>query len=266
MKLLAATLLALALALLSAGQGGEAPDSCPLVLALDADGDGALSCSEVEGASAALLTLDADGDGALSPEEYGRARPAATGRTPEAASRILAVLAELDQDRRGNMNVPEEDGRLLRLLAEATGARSVVEIGTSNGYSGLWLSLALRATGGTLTTFDIDPERARRAQENFARAGVEDLVTIVLGDAHEEVLKLQEPIDLLFLDADKPGYIDYLQKLKPLVRPGGLVLAHNMKRPEPDPRYLEAITTDPDLETLFLHMEDAGMAVTLKKR
>ncbi|MBI4881851.1 MAG: class I SAM-dependent methyltransferase [Planctomycetes bacterium] len=265
MKMLAAALLALALALLSAGQGGEAPDSCPLVLALDADGDGTLSRSEVEGASAALLGLDSDGDGALSPEEYGRARPAA-GRTPEAASRILAVLGELNQDRGGNMNVPEEDGRLLRLLAEAAGARNAVEIGTSNGYSGLWISLALCSTGGSLTTFEIDPERAQRAHENFAKAGVADLVTIVLGDAHEEVLKLREPIDVLFLDADKPGYVDYLEKLKPLIRPGGLVLAHNMRRPEPDPRFIEAITTDPELETLFLHMEDAGMAVTLKKR
>ncbi len=92
------------------------------------------------------------------------------------------------------------------------------------------------------------------------------MVTLVEGDAHVEVVKLKEPIDLLFIDADKEGYLDYLNKLLPLVRPGGLIAAHNMNRPSPDPRYVEAITTNPDLETIFLNMHAAGMAVTLKKR
>jgi len=92
------------------------------------------------------------------------------------------------------------------------------------------------------------------------------MVTLVEGDAHEEVTKLKEPIDVLFLDADKEGYIDYLNKLMPLLRPGGLILAHNMNPGQADPRYVEAITTNPDLETLFLHMDGAGVGVTLKKR
>ena len=85
-------------------------------------------------------------------------------------------------------------------------------------------------------------------------------------DAHEEVLKLKGPIDLLFLDADKKGYIDYLTKLLPLVRPGGLIVAHNMVYPPPDPAYIKAVTTNPTLETIFLHMDHAGVGVTLKKR
>ena len=91
-------------------------------------------------------------------------------------------------------------------------------------------------------------------------------MTLVEGDAHVEVTKLREPIDLLFIDADKEGYLDYLNKLLPLVRPGGLIVAHNMKSPPPDPRYVRAITTNPDLETVFLNMHSAGVAVTLKKR
>ena len=155
---------------------------------------------------------------------------------------------------------------MLRLLTEAAGAKRVVEIGTSNGYSGIWFCLALRSTGGKLITHEIDSGRAELARENFKRAGVEELITLVEGDAHDEVTKLKEPIDILFLDADKPGYIDYLNKLLPLVRPGGLILAHNMNSPAPDPRYIEAITTNPDLETVFLHMDAAGIGVTLKKR
>jgi caffeoyl-CoA O-methyltransferase len=141
-----------------------------------------------------------------------------------------------------------------------------VEIGTSNGYSGIWLALALRATGGRLTTYEIDARRAALARDNFRRAGVDHLVTLVEGDAHIEVTKLREPIDLLFLDADKGGYLDYLTKLLPLVRPGGLIVAHNMRSPAPDPRYVKAITSNPDLETVFLNMHSAGVGVTLKKR
>lgn len=178
---------------------------------------------------------------------------------------ILDVLAEMDGQRRGNMNVPLEDGRLLRLLTATSGAKRVVEIGTSNGYSALWFCLALRDTGGRLTTFEIDGQRAALARENFKKAGVEDLITIVMGDAHETVKNLKDPIDILFLDADKPGYPDYLAKLLPLVRPGGLIIGHNMHRPAPSPEYIKAISTNPQLETVFLNMEAAGIALTLKK-
>jgi len=185
----------------------------------------------------------------------------------EAEKKILNILDDMDKNqRRGMMNVPVEDGRLLRLLTEATGAKHVVEIGTSNGYSGIWFCLALRKTGGKLTTYEIDARRASLARENFKRAGVDKLVTLVEGNAHETVTKLKNPIDILFLDADKEGYIDYLNKLSPLVRPGGLVVAHNMNPRQADPRYVKAITTNADMETLFLHMQGAGVSVTLKKR
>jgi predicted O-methyltransferase YrrM len=95
---------------------------------------------------------------------------------------------------------------------------------------------------------------------------VEDLVTLVFGDAHEKVAGLQGPIDIVFLDADKEGYVDYLEKLLPLIRPGGLVIAHNMHRPAPYPEFIKAYTTNPDLETLFLNMDNAGIGVALKKR
>lgn len=185
----------------------------------------------------------------------------------EAEKKILSVLDDMDKNqRRGMMNVPIEDGRLLRLLTETVGAKHVVEIGTSNGYSGIWFCLALRKTGGKLTTYEIDARRASLARENFKRAGVDKLVTLVEGDAHQTVTKLKGPIDILFLDADKEGYIDYLNKLLPLVRPGGLILAHNMNPRQADQRYVKAITTNADLETIFLHMQAAGVGVTLKKR
>jgi predicted O-methyltransferase YrrM len=198
--------------------------------------------------------------------EGGSVKSEPIARTPE-ERRILEVLDDMDENQRqGMMNVPKEDGRLLRLLTEATNASHVVEIGTSNGYSAIWICLALRATGGKLTTFEIDEERAGLARKNFERAGVDDLITLIPGNAHEEVTNIKERIDILFLDADKGGYLDYLEKLFPLVRPGGLVIAHNMRRPAPYPEFIKAYTTNPDLETIFLNMDAAGIGVALKKR
>jgi predicted O-methyltransferase YrrM len=150
----------------------------------------------------------------------------------------------------------------LRLLTEATGAKNVVEIGTSTGYSGLWLCLALQKTNGRLTTFEIDHQRASMAREHFREAGVEKMVTLIEGDAHEQVAKLKGPIDIAFIDADKGGYVDYLNKLLPLVKPGGLILAHNV---DMVPDYVKAVTTSGVLETIF-YMEGGGLGVTLKKR
>ena len=185
----------------------------------------------------------------------------------EAETRILAILDEMDRDQRGGMmNVPLKDGRFLRLLAEATGAKHVVELGTSNGYSGIWWCLALKTTGGRLTTFEIDAQRAALARQNFKRAGVDSMVTLVEGDAHQEVSKVKEPIDIVFIDADKEGYSDYFTKLLPLVRPGGLIVAHNINPGMADPGYIKLITMNPAVETLFLNQDTGGISVTLKKR
>jgi predicted O-methyltransferase YrrM len=182
----------------------------------------------------------------------------------ELEKRILTVLNEMDSQRRGMMNVPPEGGRFLRLLAEAIGAKSVVEIGTSNGYSGVWQCLALKTTGGKLSTFEIDAQRAALARENFKKAGVDDIVTLVEGDAHQKVAQVTGPVDMAFVDADKEGYSDYVKQLLPKMRPGGLIVAHNVSQRMADPKFIEAITTNPDLETLFFS-EGGGISVTMKK-
>ena len=186
------------------------------------------------------------------------------GNSPE-ESRVLAVLDEVHRTQR-YLSVPEADGRLLRMLVESIGAKHVVEIGTSTGYSGLWLLIALMKTGGRLTTYEIDRGRHETARANYDRAGVLGFAALVLGDAHAEITKLKDTVDLAFIDADKDGYLDYLRKLAPLVRSGGLIVAHNMASPPPDPRYVQAVTTDPSYDTIFLNMHDAGVGVTLKKR
>lgn len=274
----------------------------PIMTALDANSDGELSADEIAKAAEALKKLDKDGDGKLSREEWrpqigpgfgtrgpgegagpggkagaGRGIRGAPGARPAVSiessiqpkdddeKKLLQLIEDITRKQGRMLNVPVQDGRMLRLLAEAVDAKTVVEIGTSNGISGIWLGIALRKTGGKLLTHEIDPQRAALARENFAAAGLADQVTIVEGDAHETVSKLKGPIDLVFLDADKEGYLDYLNKLLPLVRPGGLILAHNITPQMADPAFVKAITTNPDLETLFYN-EAGGLSITLKKR
>jgi predicted O-methyltransferase YrrM len=261
----------------------------PLLQAFDTDRDGTLSAAEIDAAAAKLRERDANKDGKLTADElprgpggrggFGRGGPGGGQGAMEADSELSKpplpkddgekrILAALEHARGGERyaNVSTADGRLLRQLTESLGAKRVVELGTSTGESGLWFSLALRKTGGKLYTHDIDPGRIAVARENFKRAGVDDIVIITEGDAHQTAPRNKDPIDILFIDAEKEGYDAYLKELLPYVRPGGLIVAHNMKRPAPNPRYIEAITTSPDLDTSFVLMDGAGVGITLKKR
>lgn len=186
----------------------------------------------------------------------------------DAEKRIIAVMdAMQDNQARGMGNVLPEDGRLMRMLAESLQAKQIVEVGTANGYSAMWFCLALRETGGRLTTHEIDPQRIAMAKENFRLAGVETLVTLVEGDAHETIQNLKGPIDLVLLDAEKEGFVDYLEKLLPLVRKGGLILAHDSSgQATMMDAYFKAITENPDLETVLVDPSKWGVCITRKMR
>jgi predicted O-methyltransferase YrrM len=180
----------------------------------------------------------------------------------DAEKRILSTLDDIVKAGKLYANVPAADGRMLRILAEAVNAKNVIEIGTSTGISGLWFCLALQKTGGRLTTFEFDAGRAAAARTHFQNAGVDRIVTLVEGDAHQNITRLKDPIDVVFIDADKEGYVDYLNKLLPLVKPGGLLLAHNVNMVQ---EYMKTIRSNADLETL-VYSDGGGLAVTLKKR
>ncbi len=273
------------------GQPGRGGPPNPLLQAFDTDHDGTLSAAEIDAAAAKLRERDTNKDGKLTADELPRGRGGfggrggpggGPGRGPEGMeaesdlSKPLLpkddgekrIMTALEEARHGERyaNVSTADGRLLRQLTEAVNAKRVVELGTSTGESGLWFSMALRKTGGKLYTHDIDPGRISVARENFKKGGVLDLIVITEGDAHQTATRNTDPIDVLFIDAEKEGYDAYLKELLPFVRPGGLIIAHNMRRPAPNQRYVEAITTSPDLDTSFVLMDGAGVGVTLKKR
>ncbi len=186
----------------------------------------------------------------------------------EAEKSIIAVMDDMQtRQAQGMGNVHAEDGRLMRMLCECVQAQHVVEVGTANGYSTLWFCLALRSTGGRITTHEIDSTRIALAKENFRRAGVEDLVTLVPGDAHETLSTLKGPVDVILLDAEKAGFVDYLQQLLPLLKAGGLVIAHDSSgHADQMDAYFQMITTHEDLETVFVDASHWGMAVSRKMR
>ncbi len=122
--------------------------------------------------------------------------------------------------------VSSETGKFLALAAANTPAGRIIEIGTSAGYSTLWLSLAARETGRRITTFEILPAKAALARETFAAAGVEDVVSLVEGDARE-LLAQYRGIAFCFLDAEKEVYGSCYDAVIPIMVQGGLLVADN---------------------------------------
>lgn len=125
--------------------------------------------------------------------------------------------------------VSAPQGKWLNLIARAIGAKRILEIGTLGGYSGIWLARAL-PSGGRLTTLELEKKHADVALANFARAGVADRIDLKLGPAVETLPKLTGPFDLIFIDADKPSYPDYLAWALRLARCGSLIVADNVVR------------------------------------
>ena len=122
--------------------------------------------------------------------------------------------------------IPPETGRFISLLAASAPAGNYIEIGTSAGYSSLWLALACRAVHRTITTFEVMAEKVHLAEETFARASVSDVVTLVHDDARARLHTLSG-IAFCFLDCEKEAYLDCYEAVVPLLLPGGILVADN---------------------------------------
>jgi predicted O-methyltransferase YrrM len=130
--------------------------------------------------------------------------------------------------RRRMLNITPDTGRLLWILARAARATRILEVGTSNAYSTIWLADAARATGGRVTTLERDADKVALARRNLAGAGLAAWVEIVEGPAADTLAGLPGPFDLVFLDADRPSYLAYLELAVPRLAPGGLLVADNV--------------------------------------
>ena len=145
-------------------------------------------------------------------------------------------------------NVSPNQGKLLLLLAQVQGARTILEIGTLGGYSTIWLARALPADG-RLVTLEADPKRANIARANIAHAGLADIVELRLGRALDTLPQLaaegRGPFDLIFIDADKPSNPDYFAWALKLSRRGSLIIADNVVR---NGAVVDAASSDPSIQ------------------
>jgi len=197
------------------------------------------------------------------------AGPPTRAQAPLAAvpAPIATVLREIKQLDKELYAVSEEDGKFLRVLAATRGTKRALEIGGASGYSAIWIGLALRETGGRLTTIEYDAKRAKENAANIKRAGLSDVVTVVAGDAFAEIPKLAGTFDFVFLDAWKPDYKKFFDVVFPRLDPGGVFLAHNVVNKRDEMKdFLHAITTRPGAWTTVVSPSSEGMSITYKAR
>jgi caffeoyl-CoA O-methyltransferase len=152
----------------------------------------------------------------------------AHGTPPDAVQRALIAATDALGAISG-MQIAPEQGALMTLLTKLVDARFAVEVGTFTGYSSICIARGL-APGGRLLCLDVSEEWTAVARQHWAQAGVDDRIELKLGPAAEALraLPADPPIDLAFIDADKPGYRTYYDEIVGRLRPGGLVLLDNV--------------------------------------
>jgi predicted O-methyltransferase YrrM len=161
---------------------------------------------------------------------------------------LLTALQRSESAGLPAISVSPSQGKLLHLLAKSQGALAILEIGTLGGYSTIWLARALPAKG-RLITLEADPKHAAVGRENIAGAGLSGIVEVRLGRAIDSLPKLaaegEGPFDLIFIDADKPGYPDYFAWAIKLSRRGTLIVADNVVRKG---AVIDAASDDPGVQ------------------
>lgn len=174
---------------------------------------------------------------------------------------VLQTLCE----KPGRWNVPPQDGRFLYDLVLQKGYRRGLEIGTSNGFSTLWLGLALRKTGGKIITIEVDRARAMEARENFQSAQLESIIDSRFNDAHREMPKLRGSFDFVFIDSGKKNNKKFLEMVLPKLSVGGALITHNdIEEGGKMDDFLWSIKNNKNLETRIYHASQSGMSVSIK--
>ncbi len=168
-----------------------------------------------------------------------------------------SVLKRLEKTAKRYTNIAPENGQFLSILIRSIQARNVLEVGTSNGYSTIWLAAALKETGGRLISLEFDRERVEEAQAHLQEVGLDDIVEVRIGNALDEIPKCDTTFDLVFLDAEKNEYRRYLELALPNIRPGGLIVADDtvtMRDEMPD--YIDFVFSTPLLHSVDIPLDD----------
>jgi len=162
------------------------------------------------------------------------------------------------------------DAMMLRVLIQNGNLKRGIEVGVALGYGAIHMGMAFERTKGTLTSIEIDPQRAETARQNIAKVGLEKTVSVVAGDALAVLPKLEGQYDFIYIDANKPDYLKYMKAIEPKLRKGAVIVADNVivsARAMAD--FLEYMRTSPDYEAVTIRASDEkrdGMLIAYKKR
>ena len=181
---------------------------------------------------------------------------------------VEETLRELESTKNDFWNISRETGDFIEFLIKVSKAQNVLELGTSNGYSGLRIALALKETGGKLTTVEYWEKRRSVAVENFKKCGVDDIITAKLGSALPVIQEeLQNEIfDFVFIDANKAGYIKFFEAIHPLLTKGGIIVADDVLSHEEQVKpFVDEIMNRNDYSAQILNLPD-GVLIARKNK
>ncbi len=176
------------------------------------------------------------------------------------------VLRNLEETQHDFWNISRPTANFLNMMIKITQAKNVIEVGTSNGYSGIWLAKALKETGGHLTTIEFYEKRIVLAKENFKTCGVADIIDIKQGSAIEvlEEIPQDEVIDFAFIDANKAQYVEYYNIIDKHLKVGGIIAADNItSHAEKVKTFVDAISANPNYQVEILDLP-AGLLLARK--
>ncbi len=157
-------------------------------------------------------------------------------------------------------SIPPETGLFLHLLVRLARPKKILEIGTSQGYSTIWLAWAAREVGAKVISLEVNPSSALKAQENLRAAKLDKFVDIKIGDARKILLDLQGKFDFAFIDAEKKDYLDYFDLVHPKLKPGGLIIADNIiSHSEALSEYRKLVGTHPHFQSLVIPVGSGEM-------
>lgn len=174
------------------------------------------------------------------------------------------LLRQLESTSKEFWNISFDTANFINMLIKMTNKQNILEIGTSNGYSGIWIAKALKETQGHLTTIEYYEKRIKLAKENFKKCNVDDIITIKQGSAIDVLNGLNQEFDCVFIDANKREYIDYYNITDKLLKKNGIILADNIiSHAEKVAPFVEAIKNNPKYQVQILDLP-AGLLLAYK--
>lgn len=181
-------------------------------------------------------------------------------------SKTTLILDKLEETAENFWNVSHQTANFISMLIKASGRKNILELGTSNGYSSLWIADALQYTNGHLTTIEFWEKRQCLARDYIAQCNLSEYVTFKIGQAYDIITtELQNEIyDMVFIDANKQEYVKFFEAVHPLLKRGGIILADNItshaKKVQP---FVEAVYNHEEYQSQILDLPD-GLLMAYK--